>query len=250
MDYKIIALFAALAAALAIFAIWPQLDLATTHLIYDRGGFLGEDAFEQWARWFFRVPPILLMIALVAAWALRRAGLKIPYAPSGRAALFVLATMAIGPGLIVNFGMKDHLHRPRPLHVQEFGGNSEFKPWYEFNGDCDKNCGFASGEAAQGFWTVAPALLVPPPWRAVAVAAALAFGFGASALRIAFGGHFLSDTIVGALISLIVVFGLRRLFWPRGERAPTSAIPPSYASENGRRGDTLRNGIVREVADP
>jgi membrane-associated phospholipid phosphatase len=51
--------------------------------------------------------------------------------------------------------------------------------------------------------------------RAPAVAGALAFGAVASALRIAYGHHFLSDVLFGALISLIVVFALRRALWPR-----------------------------------
>ena len=112
--------------------------------------------------------------------------------------------------------MKDHLHRPRPIHVREFGGHDEFRPWYRFDGACRKNCGFASGEASSAFWMVAPALLAPPPFRAPAIAAALAFGVAASALRMAFGGHFLSDVLFGGLISLIVVFAVRRALWPRG----------------------------------
>ena len=28
--------------------------------------------------------------------------------------IFLIATIAIGPGLIVNLGLKDHWHRPRP----------------------------------------------------------------------------------------------------------------------------------------
>jgi len=213
MDRTIlIALVAALAAALILFALWPSLDLAAARAFYADGHFVGPTPLGKWGREFFRVVPYALLIVLELAYGLSRLGLKIPYAPSGRAALFLAATMAIGPGLIVNLGMKDHLHRPRPVHVQEFGGDAPFKPWYAFDGGCDKNCAFASGEAAQGFWMVAPALIVPPPWRPVA----LAFGFAASLLRLAFGGHFVSDVTVGGLIALIVIFGLKRVFWPRG----------------------------------
>ena len=31
--------------------------------------------------------------------------------------IFLIATMAIGPGLIVNLGLKDHWHRPRPIQT-------------------------------------------------------------------------------------------------------------------------------------
>jgi lipid A 4'-phosphatase len=217
MDRTIlIALIVALAAVLAIFAIWPGLDLAVSRDFYVDGHFSGSGAAAKFGRDFFRTAPLALLIVMLIAYAVRRLGGSVPYAPSGRAALFLAATMTIGPGLIVNLGMKDHLHRPRPVHVQDFGGEAPFKPWYAFDGACEKNCAFSSGEAAQAFWMVAPALLAPPPWRPLAVAAALAFGFGASLLRLAFGGHFLSDVTVGALIALIVVFAVKRALWPRG----------------------------------
>ena len=64
---------------------------------------------------------------------------------------------------------------------------------------------------------VAPASLVPPPGRPLAIAGALLFGVLASLLRMAFGGHYLSDVILAALVMLIIVQGARMLlFSPRG----------------------------------
>ena len=206
----------ALAIVGLVFAIWPGIDLAATHAIYDRIGFIGRDAGARIWRQFFSILPFVVLGVLAAFYLARRFGLWAPFAPTGRAVLFLAATMAVGPGLIVNLGMKDHLHRPRPIHLTEFGGTSDFRPWHRFDGDCKKNCGFASGEAAPGFWMVAPALLAPPPLQAPAVAAALVFGAGASALRMAFGGHFLSDVLFGGLVSLLVIFAARRILWPRG----------------------------------
>ena len=159
-----------------------------------------------------------MLAVLAALYLARRLGYAVPGAPNGRSLIFLIASFAIGSGLIVNLGMKDHLHRPRPIHVVEFGGSDEFKPWYRFDGACKKNCSFPSGEASSGFWMVAPALLAPPPLRAAAIAAALVFGAATSALRMAFGGHFLSDVIVGGLISLIVVLAFHLALWPRGRR--------------------------------
>ena len=62
---------------------------------------------------------------------------------------------------------------------------------------------------------IAPALIAPPPWRGAALVGALAFGVSASVLRMAFGAHFLSDVLVGGLISLIVIVVARRLIWRR-----------------------------------
>ena len=52
---------------------------------------------------------------------------------------------------------------------------------------------------------VAPALEVPAPWRAQAVAGAALYGTVTGVLRMAFGGHFLSDVVAGAWISLLVI---------------------------------------------
>ena len=205
-----------IALTLAVFALWPALDLAVAHVFYDRGGFIGHDGLERFARDFFRVAPFVVLAAYIALYALRRAGVALFWAPTGLGVIFVIATLAIGPGLIVNLGLKDHAHRPRPVHVVEFGGPDAFRPWYRFDGACKINCSFVSGEAASGFWMVAPALVAPPPWRAPAVAGALVFGAAASVLRLAFGGHFLSDVLLGGLISLLVVLVARRLLWPKG----------------------------------
>jgi membrane-associated phospholipid phosphatase len=48
--------------------------------------------------------------------------------------------------------------------------------------------------------------------------AAFAFGFGASLLRLAFGGHYISDVLLGGLVTLIVIEGVRRLIWPKDGR--------------------------------
>jgi membrane-associated phospholipid phosphatase len=216
MPRVLIALIVTLVAAGAVLAIWPGLDLAATHVFYDRGGFIGARPGMGLARDVFRLFPFIVLGLYAALWLARRLGIALPRGPDARALVFLGGSLAIGSGLIVNLGMKDHLHRPRPIHVREFGGTDEFRPWYRFDGACRKNCGFASGEAASAFWMVAPALLAPPPFRAVAIGGALAFGVAGSALRMAFGGHFLSDVLFGGLISLIVAFTLRWALWPRG----------------------------------
>jgi membrane-associated PAP2 superfamily phosphatase len=213
---SILVVSALIALTFAVFALWPGVDLAVAHFFYDHGGFVGRDGLERFGRDFFRVAPFVVLAAYVALYALRRAGVAVFWAPTGLGVIFLIATMAIGPGLVVNLGLKDHAHRPRPVHVVEFGGADEFRPWYRFDGACKKNCSFVSGEAATGLWMTAPALLLPPPARLPALAFAFLFGAGAGLLRIAFGGHFLSDALLGGLITLWIIVVARRLLWPRG----------------------------------
>ena len=223
------ALFAYLvltALTLVVFGIWPELDLAVSHFFFRDGSFEGHGIFDHLSRDFFRVTPFVVLAAYGMLWLARRLGVRLRWAPSGRAMIFLIATMVIGPGLIVNLGFKDHWHRPRPAQTQDFSGPSPFVPWYDDAGACKRNCSFVSGEASTGFWMVAPASLLPPPWRAPAIVAAFAFGFGASLLRIAFGGHYLSDVLLGGLITLIVIELVRRMLWP-------SRPPGSFSAGRG-----------------
>ena len=213
MRHALGALAALTLATLAVFALWPQIDLTVAHAFHGETGFIGHDPFERAIRAFFNITPFLVLAAFALAYAMRRAGVAIAYAPTGRQLAFLIATMAIGPGLVVNLGLKDNTHRPRPAQTREFGGKFEFRPWYRFDGECRRNCSFVSGEGSEAFWMVAPASLVPPPGRPLAIAGALLFGVLASLLRMAFGGHYLSDVILAALVMLIIVQGARMLLF-------------------------------------
>ena len=215
---RALAIYVALAAlTLGVFALWPNLDLSVAHYFYDGRGFAGRDSLARFGRDVFRVTPFIVLTAFAALWFAKRRGMALRWAPSGRAVIFLIATMAIGPGLIVNLGLKDHMHRPRPVQTQEFNGPSPFQPWYEDEGQCKKNCSFVSGEAANAFWMVAPASILPTPWRGPAIVGAFLFGIGASFLRMAFGGHYLSDVLLGGLIALIVIEIARLMLWPKGK---------------------------------
>ncbi|MBV9289325.1 MAG: phosphatase PAP2 family protein [Hyphomicrobiales bacterium] len=217
MNRALLVYVALTALILVVFALYPGLDLDVSGLFFTAGGFVGNGALARLGRDFFRVTPFVALALYAALWAAKRADARLRWAPTGRAVIFLIATIAIGPGLVVNLGLKDHWHRPRPTHVQEFNGTDSFRPWYDDTGACKKNCSFVSGEAATGFWMVAPASLLPPPWRGPAILAAFAFGVGASLLRLAAGGHYLSDVLLGGLVTLIVIEIARRFFWPGGE---------------------------------
>jgi membrane-associated phospholipid phosphatase len=206
-------------ATLAIFALWPDIDLYVASLFYGGSNFIGRDPFERAIRAFFNITPFVTLSAFVIAYAMRFAGVAVSYAPTGRQLAFLVATMAIGPGLVVNLGLKDHTHRPRPIQTEEFGGKFAFRPWYRLDGECRKNCSFVSGEGSEAFWMVAPASLAPPPARAAVVAGALLFGVLTSLLRMAFGGHYLSDVILAALVMLIIIQSARMLLFSQGDRA-------------------------------
>jgi lipid A 4'-phosphatase len=156
---------------------------------------------------------ILVVTALLLKLVLPRRRLLL----SGRAILFLIATIALGPGLVANVVLKDNWSRPRPIDVTQFGGPLHFVAWWDPRGECDKNCSFVSGDVSGAFWTIAPAALVSPPWRALAYGAALALGAGMAALRIIMGGHFFSDAVFAGVFTFLIIWVVHGLIyrWPR-----------------------------------
>lgn len=231
------------AVAGALFGIFPGLDLAVAGYFH---GFV-DGANNTFALRLY--PPVMLardaglwvgtilvapaVIAVVVKLILPRRKMLIP----GRAALFLIATMALGPGLLVNVVLKDHWGRSRPIDVTQLGGAETFVPWWDPRGDCPANCAFVSGDVAGSFWTLAPAALTPPPWRAAAYGAALALGTAMAVFRVMAGAHFPSDVIFAGVFSFLVIWLCYALIyrWPRTrledvdvERALERIAAPGY----------------------
>ncbi|MGE3644312.1 MAG: phosphatase PAP2 family protein [Beijerinckiaceae bacterium] len=193
-----------------IFAAWPGADLAVSGWFRNWGAFGTRSGMGNAIRQFLHVLPIVVMAGLIAAWAIKTSRRPLAsmdwlrrFAPSTRGLIFAGLALLLGPGLLVNAVLKDHWHRPRPVHVTEFGGPAEFRPWWRTDGACRTNCSFVSGEVAGAFWLAAPASLTPPPVRTQAMAAALTIGTITAIGRLAFGGHFLSDVLFAALLTLL-----------------------------------------------
>ena len=204
-------LLIALAVAAAVglvFGFYPQLDLMLAAPFFDpaTGSWIG--ALAPWpqlrgmAMW---------LVALVAAPAFIALGLKLvlpqrPLLLPGRAAVLMIVTLALGPGLLANVILKDNSGRERPGGVTEFGGSESFSPWWDPRGPCANNCSFVAGEPSGAFWTLAPAALVPPHWRALAYGAALAFGAAVGVLRMAAGRHFFSDVAFAGIFMFLLIW--------------------------------------------
>lgn len=132
---------------------------------------------------------------------------ELPLRIPGRAIVFLTATFILAPGLMANALFKENWSRPRPVHLTEYGGHAHFVPWWDPRGTCKANCSFVSGEVSAAAWTLAPAALVPSPTgRAVAIGAAIVFTGVIAVVRMAAGGHFLSDALFAALFTALIVW--------------------------------------------
>ena len=217
MTRMLLTLATVLYLALIVLALRPVTDLEVARVFYVAPQrFVGDSPAGVAARYAAWASPFVLLAALAVAYGLARVGIWPTHrAPSGRGLAMMLLAMAIGPGLFVHAGLKEISHRPRPVAVTAFGGVDAFRPWYRFDGGCRHNCAFASGETAAATWMLAPASLVPPPWRGIAVAAALAYSAATAIWRLALGAHWLSDTLGGALVTILAILGCRAAsIWP------------------------------------
>lgn len=130
-----------------------------------------------------------------------------------RLSLALLSTL-IGPIFIVNVVLKEWSGRPRPMESALFGGDFSFVPAGSFSGACTGNCSFISGEAAGAGLLFCLVALLPADWRRRIGPALVIASLATPLLRVAFGGHYLSDAILGWLSSPLVfawVFALYHL---------------------------------------
>lgn len=210
--------------ALAVFFRYsPELDIALSERFFSAracdpdaaseicGSFAyAYDPFWQALRDFNRTLPVALtvVVALYAAWRWYQE--RSLADPRIRFKFTLMWTMIVGPLLFTNALLKQNWGRPRPIQTNLFGGNLPFVPAGIKTDYCPANCSFISGEASSAFWLVCLAFIVPRPWRPAAITVALALAVFASGLRIAFGGHYFSDVVLGALATL-TVFALMSL---------------------------------------
>lgn len=188
-----------------VFGFWPELDLMlVSPFAWGREVVFAyrDSDILNWLRDGAMWAVIAIASAAAVAVLVKRFRPMAPMLLPGRAVAFLLVTLVLGPGLVVNGLLKEGWGRPRPGEVAAFGGTKEFVPWWDPRGTCEGNCSFASGEASAAFWTIAAAALAPPAWRGIAYTIAVSFGFAVGILRMAFGAHFFSDVFFCGLSHL------------------------------------------------
>lgn len=201
---------AGLLAALA-FLGRPQLDIVLTQALYNDGRFdlRGSDLWSTLRR--ITMTGYGLFYALVTAGII---GALYHRARFWRLLpvqwLYLLLTSLIGPLLVTNIILKDHVGRPRPRTVSEFGGEFDFKRLFESGGECVDNCSFVSGEVSSMVMVVASLMFILPKWRKLFAALLLPAWFFASYMRVGQGGHFPSDTVFAGIFMIAIAAILYR----------------------------------------
>lgn len=200
--------FLALTALVSVpFTLFPQTDIAFSALFFDpQTGFGGSR--EPILRALRKSGELAMIgtavVALLAVLVPLLAG-RTRCLPSPRAGLFLLTTLIVGPGLVVNLFFKEVWGRARPREILEFGGNLPFSRAWEIVSYCAGNCSFVSGEGSSSIWMMAVVFLVPCVLRLPVALVVFAYACALSLNRVVFGGHFLSDVLLSWTITMTVI---------------------------------------------
>jgi lipid A 4'-phosphatase len=184
-----------------VFVFYPQVDLYISNLFYDGKGFpLNGTLFEE--IFYYSVKPLLIALSLGALliFLYNFFGKKNLLNINAKVILYLLLTLGLAPGLIVNSLLKENWERARPAQITQFGGDKEFSP--AFIPTNQDGYSFSSGHAAGAFSLMAFALLLKRQ-RAFWIGISLLYGVLVSFARVSAGGHFLSDVATSFFLAII-----------------------------------------------
>lgn len=182
-------------ASILLFICFPRLDVWVSGLFYtpEHSFYLSETFVVESMHWVFGKIQYFILLGLVVLlfmsreWLLKHTGLYRKHL------WFLLLLLLLGPGLLVNIGLKDNsTGRARPNDTALFGGDKQYTMPFVMAEQCGNNCSFVSGHASTGFFLMGLAWVFQRRRLLVlGVGLGAIAGFG----RILQGGHFLSDVI-------------------------------------------------------
>jgi lipid A 4'-phosphatase len=228
-------IFTAIHVALAgLFVARPELDLWFAGFFFDPIlGFVGADSaweslpFLEGLTALFINGAVALLVINWLRW--RNQPAKRRLLTVNRKIIFLLLTLALGPGLLINSLLKSELGRARPRDVAEFGGTRSFSPPYVMSQQCERNCSFVSGDAAVGYYLLAFLFIANRRNARIFAALGVSVGSAIGLLRVAAGAHFLSDIIFAGFLVVTIAWLLSFLVLRRHEES-TARVPSAAAN--------------------
>jgi len=228
------------------FLSFPRVDPWASGLFYyGEAGFAAQDV--DFLRKVRHLGPFLVRVIAVSCVAILLLKLLVPGRPPVlplRKPLFLVSTLILGPGVLVNLVLKNNWGRPRPRSVEEFGGDLPFQPVWKITDHCDSNCSFVSGEASAAMWLLALVFLLPITWRKAALAFLAPLALILSVNRVAFGGHFLSDTLISWGLTLLVILAVYYLLYQKSPPLVSDQQLDEWFTKSGR---VLQRALHRQL---
>ena len=195
-----------------IFITFPEIDLLSSAALYrNESGFFLKD--NQTFIFVHRnIGKLVCLTAISSLFILVLGRTSSRIAPLRQSAVFCLLVLALGPGLVVNVILKDHWGRARPKQTVEFGGKAQFSPAWVISDQCKKNCSFVCGDASIGFALASTSFISRRPRRWLVTG--LIVGGALGLMRMAQGGHFLSDVIFSFYVVWFTAWSVNKIISP------------------------------------
>lgn len=204
-----------------------DLDIKVQQQFFDRaGGWYLQDAPFWKAIYLYGVFPGLL-VALISLFAIGASYWNVKFSSIRKPALFLVFSLVLGPGLLVNLIFKDHYGRPRPREIVEFGGTEAYAAPLVYSNSGGKS--FPCGHGAIGFYLALPFLFLRKTNKKLAyiiLVTGTLFGILISYARVISGGHFTSDVFWAAgmvWMAALAVASWLRLHEPVKQRSKAYA---------------------------
>lgn len=209
---------------IAVFSIFPQLDIEVSKLFYNEEGNnfpMSEHPASLFIYYTVRYLAIALFLVAFGCYMYDVISPRIKFikifAPfrdfiilSKKQSLFLSAVIFTIPYFILHFVLKPLWGRPRPFQINDFSGILEFSPIYQLHPSWDLNS-FPSGHTSMAFSLIAVYFVLPEAprekMRDMLWLCAVLGGIN----RVVMGGHFLSDVIASAIITLFGILLLKKL---------------------------------------
>ena len=234
-----------------VFGVYPQLDLDISALFFDPDNAHLRNGGQAWALYSRDAASALITLLVAPAFVAIVGKLILPRRRmliGGRAALFLIVTLALGPGILANKIFKEHWGRMRPVDVTQFGGTDRFTPWWDprgaVHGKLFVHCRRAlrrvldAGARRAG----AAAMAVAGLWRGARLRRVI------GGLRIAAGGHFFTDVVFAGVFMYLLMWVVHGLIYRwRPTRLTDKAIEQPLEWAGGAVRDALA-ALVRRIA--
>lgn len=192
-----------------LFIFYPQVDIFISDLFYNGRVFpANKTTIEQLLYHSVRFLIIIFALFSITVFLYNKFTKKKILNINAKVILYIILTLSIAPGLIVNAILKDNWGRARPNQTIHFGNTKEFTP--AFIPSNQGGYSFSSGHAAAAFSLMGFALLAKnrkKMWMTLAIT----YGVNVSIARVAAGGHFFSDVLTSFFIVYItthILYGI------------------------------------------
>jgi len=213
-----------------LFLLWPEIDIQISAYFYrNPGGFYLEfDPSVRGVYLFVSAVTKLLVVSFLLVFAAQifsymtksSVGEKLFKKITPAVMMYLAVALILGPGIGVNYMLKEGFERPRPREIIEFGGSKQFMPALAVGKENGNS--FVSGHAAMGFYLAAFALLARGWWRIALYGFAVLAGGFIGSIRVMQGGHFASDIVFSGIFTLMVVHACYAIFYTRINHARLS----------------------------